>query len=76
VKRKTGEPEEIEVGEELSSCPRCGYGAGFHVAFRRRERTLDVFLICSSCSARFSTGEWRFPTGEPRPYDPEIDGGP
>jgi len=65
VKRKAGEPEEIQVGEELSACPRCGYGAGFHVAFRRRERVLAVFLVCPSCSARFTTGEWTFPTGEP-----------
>ncbi len=70
--RKTP-PEKLRVEEELSSCPRCGYGAGFHVAFRRRVRDLVVSLICPSCSARFSVGEWSFWTGEPRPYDPEID---
>src|SRR4030066_389284 len=42
VKRKAGEPEEIQVGEELSACPRCGYGAGFHVAFRRQGRALRL----------------------------------
>ena len=66
-------PEKLKVEEELSSCPRCGYGAGFHVAFHRRERELVVSLICPSCSVRFSVGEWWFPTGEPRPYDPDID---
>src|SRR4030065_344733 len=35
---KTSPPEEIRVEEEFSTCPRCGYGAGFHVAFRRRGR--------------------------------------
>src|SRR3990172_11500668 len=70
VKRRAGEPEEIQVEEELSACLRCGYGAGFHVAFRRRERALAVFLICSSCSARFTTGEWTFPTAQPPPLHP------
>jgi hypothetical protein len=46
------------------------------VAFRRRGRALAVFLICPSCSDRFTTGEWTFSTGEPRPFDPEIDAGP
>jgi len=72
-KEKTPSPENVRVEEELSSCPRCGYETGFHVAFRRRVRELVVFLICPSCSARFSAGEWNFPTGEPRPYDPTID---
>ena len=62
-KAKTPPPENIQVEEELSSCPRCGYGAGFHVAFRRRGLALDVFLICPSCSDRFSAGEWTFPAG-------------
>src|SRR4030043_1118619 len=70
VKRKAGEPEEIQVEEELSACPRCGYGAGFHVAFRRRGCALDVFLICPSCSARVTTGEWTFPARHPRPHGP------
>jgi hypothetical protein len=75
-KETTPSPEKLQVEEELSSCPRCGYGAGFHVAFRRRERELVVFLICPSCSARFSVGEWMFPAGEPRPHDPDMDDGP
>ena len=62
-KEKTPPPEKIQVEEELSSCPRCGYGAGFHVAFRRGVRELVVFLICPSCSDRFTAGEWTFPTG-------------
>jgi uncharacterized C2H2 Zn-finger protein len=58
---KTTSPEKVQVEEELSSCPRCGYGGGFHVAFRRRAPDLEVFLICPSCSARFSAGEWTLP---------------
>ncbi|MGB3398565.1 MAG: hypothetical protein WBA34_00165 [Candidatus Deferrimicrobiaceae bacterium] len=72
-KEKTPSPENVRVEEALSSCPRCGYGSGFHVAFRRRDRSLNVFLICPSCSDRFSVGDWTFPAGESRSYDPEID---
>jgi len=72
-REKTPSPENVRVEEELSSCPRCGYETGFHVTFRRRVRDLVVILICPSCSARFSVGDWTFPTGDPRPYDPEID---
>jgi len=63
-REKTLSPEKVQVEEELSSCPRCDYGGGFHVAFRRRDRSLNVFLICPSCSDRFSAGEWAFPAGE------------
>jgi len=62
-KERESAPEKLRVEEEVSSCSRCGYGAGFHVAFRRKVRDLVVFLICPSCSARFSLGEWTFPTG-------------
>jgi len=66
----------IDVGRELSSCPDCGYNTGFHVGFRRRERMLQVVLICPSCRARFEAGEWAIPSGDPRPFDPQIDLGP
>ncbi len=62
--------------EELSSCPRCRADRGFHVAFRRRGRTLDVSLVCPACGFRFAVGEWAVPTGEPRPFDPSVDAGP
>ena len=75
-KGKGSPPEDLPVEEELSSCPRCSYGAGFHVAFRRRGRSLAVFLICPSCSDRFTAGEWNISTGEPRPVDPDLDEGP
>ena len=73
---KGAAPENIPVGEELSSCPRCGAGGGFHVSFRRRDRTFAVVLVCPSCGFRFSVGEWLIPSGEPRPHDPKIDSGP
>lgn len=75
-KGKEFPPEDLRVEEELSSCPRCGYGAGFHVAFRRRGRSLAVFLICPSCADRFTAGEWAISTGEPHPFDPDPDEGP
>ncbi len=62
-KEKASSPEKVRVEEELSSCSRCGYGGGFHVAFRRSDRSLNVFLICPSCSARSAVGDWTFPAG-------------
>jgi hypothetical protein len=62
-KEKTSSPENVRVEEELSSCPQCGYGGGFHVAFRRRGHALEVFLICPSCPARLAVGDWTFPDG-------------
>lgn len=69
-------PDSVRVEEELSTCPKCGTGRGFHVSFLRRERTLAVVLVCPSCGFRFTAGDWSFPTGEPRPHDPSIDEGP
>lgn len=70
----------VTVGEELSSCPKCKGGGGFHVAFRRlhgeRERKLEITLVCPHCGFRFSVGEFVIPSGEPRPYDPSIDSVP
>lgn len=71
------EPEAVRVAGELSSCPKCGAGRGFHVSFLRGEgRSLTVVLVCPSCGFRFTVGEWTFGTGEPRPFDPSIDSGP
>ena len=48
--------EAIEVGDELSVCPKCGYADGFHVAFVREGQTdsLRLDLICPNCSARYN----------------------
>ena len=73
---KVAAPESVPINEELSSCPRCGGERGFHVSFRRRDRDLDVVLVCPSCGFRFTVGEWSFPSGDPRPHDPKIDSGP
>ena len=71
--------ERVPVEEELSSCPKCGGGGGFHVTFRRvggpSARKLEVTLVCPSCRYRFAVGDFRIADGEPRPFDPEIDGG-
>ena len=66
----------VHVEGELSSCPKCGAGGGFHVAFRRVERKFEAVLMCPSCHFRFTVGEFLIPDGEPRPYDPSIDSGP
>jgi predicted RNA-binding Zn-ribbon protein involved in translation (DUF1610 family) len=66
----------VNVGGELSSCPKCGAGRGFHVAFRRVERKLEAVLVCPSCGFRFTVGDFLIPDGEPRPHDPSIDSGP
>lgn len=68
--------DRVSVQEELSACPRCGAGRGFHVSLRRVDRHLEVVLVCPSCGYRFTAGEFRFPGGEPRPFDPSIDSGP
>jgi len=69
--------ERIPVEGELSSCPKCGAGGGFHVAFLRvepkAERKLEVILVCPACRHRFSVGEFLVPDGEPRPFDPSMD---
>jgi DNA-directed RNA polymerase subunit M/transcription elongation factor TFIIS len=71
--------DRVKVEGELSSCPKCGGERGFHVAFRSRsgkgERTLDVFLVCPHCGFQFTVGEFLLPDGEPRPFDPTLDGG-
>ena len=48
--------EAIEVGDELSVCPKCGYADGFHVALVREGQTdsLRLELICPNCSARYN----------------------
>lgn len=70
----------VEVDSELSSCPSCAAGGGFHVAFLRagpkEGRKLEVVLVCPACRYRFTVGEFLVPDGEPRPYDPSIDGTP
>ena len=69
--------DRVRVEGELSSCPKCGGGGGFHVGLRRPapERRLDVFLLCPACRFRFTVGEFLIPDGEPRPFDPTLDGG-
>lgn len=69
-------PERVAVDGELSSCPKCLGGGGFHVAFRKRAGGFEVHLLCPSCRFRFTVGEFLIPDGEPRGYDPTIDDGP
>jgi hypothetical protein len=69
-------PERVNVEGDLSSCPKCGGGGGFHVAFRKLQEGFGVYLLCPSCRFRFTVGEFLIPDGEPRAYDPALDDGP
>ena len=72
--------DRANVETELSACPACGAEGGFHVAFLKgtgkRERALEVILVCPHCGHRFAVGDFHIPSGEPRPFDPSIDSGP
>jgi hypothetical protein len=72
--------DRVKVDGELFSCPKCGGEGGFHVGFRqgtgKSEGTLEVILVCPHCGYRFAAGDFRIPSGEPRPFDPSIDSGP
>jgi predicted RNA-binding Zn-ribbon protein involved in translation (DUF1610 family) len=62
----------IKPGEELHTCPACGYEYGFHTSFVSVNAGKDgkespvkstgahyrVILICPECGARFDAG-WR-----------------
>ena len=54
--------EPVEVEDELTRCPQCGYEDGFHVGFVRiapgGSKDLRVWLICPSCSARYDLGKY------------------
>lgn len=48
----------VEMREEFSECPECGYDNGFHAVFRRAGDKHEVkwILLCPSCAARFDIG--------------------
>jgi len=62
----------INPGEELHTCPTCGYEYGFHTSFvsvnagkngkaspvKSTRELYRVILICPECGARFDAG-WR-----------------
>jgi hypothetical protein len=54
--------EPIIVDDELTECPQCGYGDGFHVGFARispgGSKDLRIWLICPKCSARYDLGKY------------------
>jgi len=66
------DPKEIThlaAGQELHTCPACGYSLGFHTSFvsegARRDTSIPssregyrVILICPECGARYDVG-WR-----------------
>lgn len=52
------EIKSIEIGEEFSTCPACGYKRGFHSMFKKTKENcpLDWYLICPQCGARYDIG--------------------
>lgn len=64
-----GEISMLKAGDELHTCPACGYSLGFHTSFVSAsanrnnpvKSTRDVYrviLICPECGARYDVG-WR-----------------
>jgi hypothetical protein len=73
-----GEIKSLKVGDDLHTCPACGYEYGFHTSFLTIQANKDspvkstrevcsVILICPECGARYDVG-WRvsFSGSEPR----------
>ena len=55
---KSDEPRRLEMGEELSMCPDCGYTRGFHSIFKRAavNGDMDWMLQCPNCGLKFDVG--------------------
>ncbi|OPY35553.1 MAG: hypothetical protein A4E35_02378 [Methanoregula sp. PtaU1.Bin051] len=63
-----GEIRPIRIGNELNTCPACGYRRGFHISFvtvtpgsggtpyRSTREVHRIILICPECGARFDPG--------------------
>jgi len=69
------EPQEIktlDAGNELHTCPACGYQLGFHTSFVKTDaknapdpasspgNLYRIILICPECGARYDPG-WTAP---------------
>ncbi len=56
--KKADKARSLKPQGELSACPACGYGDGFHVSFRIADnrRSGMIILICPDCHARFDPG--------------------
>lgn len=50
--------KKVELAEEFSICPQCGYELGFHSSFLRSDDGYRIILICPECGARYDVG-WR-----------------
>lgn len=50
-----GKPVRLPVKGTTDTCTRCGYDRGFHVSFRTTRKTVEIILICPSCSRRYTT---------------------
>jgi len=50
---------------EFRTCPACGYGHGFHVAFRDTADGPRILLICPSCGHSYDPGWSVTPANDP-----------
>ena len=48
----------VDIGDEFSICPVCGYTDAFHTALLRCADGIgyDIIYICPNCHARFDIG--------------------
>jgi len=69
-----GEITMLKAGDELHTCPACGYRLGFHTSFlsasanknnpiKSTREVYRVILICPECGARYDVG-WRISFAE------------
>lgn len=54
--------------DEFRVCLNCGYTRGFHIAFRKKERGMELLFICPECGASWDLGflEERLASLDPR----------
>ncbi|MDD1701389.1 MAG: hypothetical protein LUQ31_00225 [Methanoregula sp.] len=76
-----GEIKQVKAGDELHTCPECGYDRGFHCSFVHMNAGKDgkenpvkstrdlyrVILVCPECGARFDVG-WKIPLTDEIPH--------
>lgn len=50
--------QKIEFEGEIYTCPVCSYTDGFHVSFKKVDKSgkTEIILICPSCHTRFQAG--------------------
>lgn len=47
-----------KIEKEFRVCDKCGYEGGFHVSFVKNTESIEIILICPSCSQQY-TINWK-----------------